>query len=260
MWSYPEIDPILIRIGPIAIHWYAISYLVGISLAWWVLSRRARDERIPWNSEQLSDLLFYSVLGIVIGGRVGYMLFYNRAQLLADPLSLFRVWEGGMSFHGGLVGVMVAFYIFGRWHGKTFFEVADYVTPAVPLGLGCGRLGNFANTELPGRVTDVPWGVVFPGETVARHPSSLYQAILEGPVLFTVLWLFSARPRPSMAVSGLFLVGYGTLRVVSEFFRQPDQQLGFIAFGWLTMGQLLSVPMILLGCAFLIYSYTQNTR
>lgn len=255
MWHYPRIDPVLVHIGPLSIHWYAISYLVGISLVWWVLTRRARADDIAWNEEQLSDLLFYLVLGVIVGGRLGYMLFYDMPDLLANPLSLFKVWEGGMSFHGGMLGVFAGMFVYARRNGRAFFDVSDYIAPGIPLALGCGRLGNFANTELPGRITDVPWAVIFPGEAVGRHPSSLYQALLEGPFLFTVMWLFSAKPRPRMAVSGLFLIGYGSLRVFSEFFRQPDPQLGFIAFGWLTMGQLLSVPMILFGIAFLVYSY-----
>ena len=260
MWHYPSIDPVLVHIGPLAIHWYAISYLVGISLVWWVLTRRARSDRIPWNEEQLSDLLFYLVLGVIVGGRLGYMLFYDLPDLEANPLNLLKIWQGGMSFHGGMVGVFVGMYVYGRFNRRTFFEIADYIAPGIPLALGCGRLGNFANTELPGRITDVPWAVIFPGETVGRHPSSLYQAVLEGPLLFTVMWLFSAKPRPRMAVSGLFLVGYGSLRIFSEFFRQPDPQLGFIAFGWLTMGQLLSLPMVLFGVAFLVYSYRTQSN
>lgn len=255
MWHYPKIDPVLVHLGPLSIHWYAISYLVGIGLVWWVLTRRARSDDIPWNDEQLADLVFYLVLGVIIGGRLGYMVFYDLPDLVSHPLALFKIWQGGMSFHGGMLGVFAGMYVYGRIQGRTFFEVADYIAPGVPLALGCGRLGNFANTELPGRITDVPWAVIFPGESVGRHPSSLYQAVLEGPVLFSVMWLFSAKPRPQMAVSGLFLVGYGTLRFTSEFFRQPDPQLGFIAFGWLTMGQLLSLPMILFGVAFLLYSY-----
>lgn len=255
MWHYPKIDPVLVHIGPLAIHWYAISYLVGIGLSWLVLTRRAKSDKIPWNEEQLSDLVFYLVLGVIIGGRLGYMLFYDLPGLIHNPLTLFKIWDGGMSFHGGMLGVFVGMYVYGRMNGRTFFEISDYIAPGIPLALGCGRLGNFANTELPGRITDVPWAVIFPGETVGRHPSSLYQAFLEGPFLFTIMWWFSARPRPRMAVSGLFLVSYGSLRVFSEFFRQPDPQLGFIAFGWLTMGQLLSFPMILFGAAFIAYAY-----
>lgn len=260
MWHYPRIDPVLVHIGPLAIHWYAISYLVGIGLVWWVLTRRARSDKIPWNNEQLSDLVFYLVLGVIIGGRVGYMLFYDLPALVSNPLTLFKIWDGGMSFHGGMLGVFAGMYVYGRLNGRGFFEVSDYIAPGVPLALGCGRLGNFANTELPGRVTDVPWAVIWPGQTMGRHPSSLYQAILEGPVLFAILWIFSAKPRPRMAASGLFLISYGALRIFSECFRQPDPQLGFIAFGWLTMGQLLSVPMIMFGLAFMYYGYRQDRK
>lgn len=260
MWHYPKIDPVLVHIGPLSIHWYAISYLVGISLCWFVLTRRARRDDVAWNEEQLSDVVFYLVLGVIIGGRLGYMLFYDAPDLIHNPLSLFKIWQGGMSFHGGMIGVFVGMYVYGRMNSRHFFDIADYIAPGIPLALGCGRLGNFANTELPGRITDVPWAVIFPGESVGRHPSSLYQAFLEGPLLFTIMWLFSAKPRPRMAVSGLFLIGYGSLRVLSECFRQPDPQLGFIAFGWLTMGQLLSLPMILFGIAFLIASYRNQSK
>ena len=258
MWHYPKIDPVLVHIGPLAIHWYAISYLVGIGLVWWVLTRRARSDKIPWNQEQLSDLVFYLVLGVIIGGRVGYMLFYDMPVLIAHPLTLFKIWDGGMSFHGGMLGVFVGMYVYAHMNGRRFFEVADYIAPGIPLALGCGRLGNFANTELPGRVTDVPWAVIWPGQHVGRHPSSLYQAFLEGPVLFTIMWWFSAKPRPRMAVSGLFLISYGSLRTFSECFRQPDPQLGFIAWGWLTMGQLLSFPMIVFGLLFMVYAYRRD--
>ena len=259
MWSYPDIDPIAISLGPISIHWYAISYLVGIGIAWRVgLWRVQQDKRFNWNGDQISDLIFYAVLGVIVGGRLGYMLFYNFDVVLASPLTLFKIWQGGMSFHGGMLGVFAGMYIYSRWHHRTFFSVTDFIAPMVPLALGSGRLGNFANTELPGRVTDVPWAVIFPGELVARHPSSLYQFFLEGPVLFAVLWIFSRKKRPEMAVSGLFLIGYGLLRVVSEFFREPDAHINFVAFGWLTMGQILSVPMVVIGVVFMAYAYARR--
>lgn len=258
MWSYPEIDPVLLSLGPFKIHWYAVSYLVGISLAWWVAGHRARTYKLPWNDEQISDLVFYAVLGVVLGGRVGYMLFYNLDFLVEDPLAILRVWEGGMSFHGGMLGVLLGMYLWGRRNGRTLFQVTDFMVIGVPLGLGCGRLGNFANTELPGRITEVPWAVIFPGESVGRHPSSLYQFLLEGPVLFAILYIFARKPRPEMAVSGLFLACYGAFRFLTEFFREPDSHLSFIAFGWLTMGQALSLPMVLIGAAFLVYSYRKT--
>ncbi|MCB1691206.1 MAG: prolipoprotein diacylglyceryl transferase [Pseudomonadales bacterium] len=259
MWKYPDIDPVIISIGPLAIHWYAISYMVGIGVVWWLLSRRVKARSLPWTGDDIADLAFYGMLGVILGGRIGYMLFYNFDVLLDKPLTIFRIWEGGMSFHGGMLGVLVAMFVYGIQKRRHFFDITDFIAPAIPIALGCGRLGNFANAELPGRVTDLPWGVVYPGDVVARHPSSLYQFILEGPVLFTILWTFSMKPRPRMAVSGAFLVGYGCLRFISENFRAPDPQLGFIAFGWLTMGQLLCVPMVLFGIAFLLYSYRTQT-
>jgi len=266
MWNYPQFDPVAISLGPIQIHWYALSYLIGISIVWWHLGFRNRrhpitvkKKEIPeWTAEQLSDLVFYAVLGVILGGRIGYMLFYGLEELIANPLNLFRVWEGGMSFHGGMLGVFLGVYWFARKCGKTFFQVTDFIAPSIPIALGCGRIGNFINGELPGRVTEVSWAVVFPGEAVARHPSSLYQAALEGPVLFFILWLFTLTKPPVVAISGMFLTGYGALRFISEFFRRPDQHMGdkgFIAFDWLTTGQLLSLPMIVLGVLFIIFSY-----
>ena len=260
MWTYPEIDPVLISIGPLAIRWYALSYLVGFALVWWVLKRRIASTRNDWTSEGLSDLLFiYGVLGVIVGGRVGYMLFYSTEQLLEDPLLILQPWKGGMSFHGGLIGVIVAAWIYAWRHGRSFFGVIDLVAPAIPLALGCGRLGNFINAELPGRVSDVPWALIYPGDVVARHPSSLYQFVLEGPVLFVALWLFSRNTRPPMVVSGAFLAGYGGLRFLSEFFREPDAHLQFVALGWITMGQVLSVPMVLLGIGLMVFGYRSVT-
>jgi phosphatidylglycerol:prolipoprotein diacylglycerol transferase len=277
MWEYPSIDPVAISLGPIQIHWYALSYLIGISLVWWHLSiknkanvattsagknsKQKNSDTPVWTSERLSDLIFYAVLGVILGGRIGYMLFYGMDQILESPLSVLRVWEGGMSFHGGMIGVFLGMYYFARKTGYTFFQITDFIAPSIPIALGCGRIGNFINGELPGRVSDVAWAVVYPGEAVARHPSSLYQALLEGPVLFFILWLFSRRPKPTMAVSGMFLLGYGGLRFLSEFFRRPDLHMGtdgFIAFDWLTTGQALSLPMIAFGVAFIAYSYRQS--
>jgi phosphatidylglycerol:prolipoprotein diacylglycerol transferase len=257
MWYYPNLDPVAISLGPISIHWYAISYLVGIGLVWWTLGYRNRHYASGYSDEQLSDLVFFAVLGLLLGGRIGYMLFYGMENLLANPASALRVWEGGMSFHGGLIGVLLGVLWFARKTGRTFFQITDFIAPSIPIALGCGRIGNFINAELPGRVTEVPWGLVYPGEVVARHPSSLYQAMLEGPVLFVLLWVFAMKPRPVMAVSGLFLVGYGLLRIFSEIFRQPDSHLGFVLFDQVTQGQLLSLPMVLLGTGFIAYSYYQ---
>ncbi len=254
MWQYPELDPIAVSIGPLSIHWYAISYLVGIGLAWWVVKIRARRFDLPFNDEQISDLVFYATLGVLLGGRVGYLLFYGMGGVIDDPISVFKLWKGGMSFHGGMLGVLLAMYVYARKTGRKYFEVTDFIAPVVPLGLGSGRLGNFINAELPGRVTEVPWAVIYPGDVVGRHPSSLYQAALEGPVLFLLLWWFASRrpARPRMAISGMFCLGYGVLRVFSELFREPDAHLSYIAFGFFTMGQLLSIPLALFGVALLI--------
>ena len=218
MWNYPEFDPVAISLGPVAIHWYALSYLIGIGGIWWHLGFRTNKLKLGWNDEQISDLVFYAVLGVILGGRVGYMLFYGQDQLLEDPLSLFKIWQGGMSFHGGMLGVAIAMYFFGRTYNKTLFQVTDFIAPSIPIALGTGRLGNFINGELPGRVTDVPWAAIYPGEMVGRHPSSLYQAFLEGVILFLILWLFTLRNKPTIAVTGMFLLGYGGLRFFSALF------------------------------------------
>jgi phosphatidylglycerol:prolipoprotein diacylglycerol transferase len=255
MWHYPQFDPVAISLGPLSIHWYALSYLVGISLAWWSLGIRNRHQNLGWTKEAISDVIFYGVLGVILGGRIGYMLFYGYASLAENPLIIFQLWKGGMSFHGGMLGVAIALFVYSRKYKRPFFEVMDFIAPCIPLGLGCGRIGNFINGELPGRITDVPWAAIYPGEVIGRHPSSLYQAMLEGPVLFLIIWIFASRPRPTMTITGLFLISYGSLRVLSEFFRQPDDHLGFIAFDWVTQGQLLSLPMVLLGIAFVFVGY-----
>ncbi len=252
----PQIDPIAIQLGPLAIRWYGLMYLLGFLAAWWLGRRRARRDGSGWSDAQVDDLIFYAALGVILGGRVGYVLFYGFEQLLADPLYLLRIWEGGMSFHGGLLGVLVAAWLFGRKHGFGFFGVTDFVAPLVPIGLGAGRVGNFVNGELWGRVSDVPWAMVFAhAGPLPRHPSQLYEALLEGLVLFVLLWLYSARPRPRMAVSGLFLLGYGTARTAVEFAREPDAHLGYLAGDWLTMGMLLSLPMVLAGAVMMRLAY-----
>lgn len=254
MLTYPSIDPVLLQLGPLAIHWYGIMYLIGFSLAWWLGLRRAHSAGIePF---EVGDIVFFCVLGVVLGGRLGYVLFYNLGDYLAHPLSIFKVWQGGMAFHGGLLGVLVAVWLYARKSGYRFFALTDFIAPLVPLGLAAGRVGNFINGELWGRPTDLPWGMVFPtADEVARHPSQLYQAALEGVTLFVILWWFSRKPRPMMAVSGLFLIGYSSFRFFVEFFRTPDAHLGFLAFDWLTMGQLLSVPMFIAGVILMILGY-----
>jgi len=255
--TYPQIDPVAISIGPLDIHWYGLMYLFGFAFVW--LLGRYRVGRSGWEAEQLDDLLFYGALGVILGGRLGYVLFYDLPANLDNPLNLLKIWQGGMSFHGGLIGVLVAFWYFGRKTGKAFFEISDFIAPMVPIGLMLGRIGNFINGELWGRVSDVQWAMVFPGAgPLPRHPSQLYQAALEGLLLFVILWLFSMKARPRAAVSGLFLLGYGMFRFVVEFVRIPDPQYGYLAFGWLTMGQVLCLPMILGGIIMIRWAYRRE--
>jgi len=252
--TYPQIDPVALSLGPLQIHWYGLMYLFGFA-AVWILGRK-RAARHGWEYVQLEDILFYGAIGVIVGGRLGYALFYDLAANLDNPLNLLKIWQGGMSFHGGLLGVLVAFWCFSKKTGKTFFEISDFIAPMVPLGLLFGRLGNFINGELWGRVSDVPWAMVFPGAgPLPRHPSQLYEALLEGAVLFIILWLFSSKPKPLGAISGLFLIGYGGFRFMVEFVRIPDPQYGYLAFGWLTMGQVLCLPMIILGVILMRKAY-----
>ncbi|CED72286.1 prolipoprotein diacylglyceryl transferase [Aliivibrio wodanis] len=256
--NFPQIDPILIEIGPLAVRWYGLMYLFGFMFALWLANKRADKPNSGWTRDQVSDLLFAGFLGVVIGGRVGYVLFYNFGQFLDNPLYLFEVWTGGMSFHGGLLGVITAMLWYGYKNNRSFFTIADFVAPLVPFGLGAGRLGNFMNGELWGRVTDVPWAMVFPtGGPFPRHPSQLYEFALEGIVLFLILNWFIRKPRPLGAVSGLFLFGYGTFRFLVEYVRQPDAQLGL--FGdWISMGQILSLPMVIGGLLMVIWAFKRN--
>jgi phosphatidylglycerol:prolipoprotein diacylglycerol transferase len=268
---YPliDFDPVAFSLGPLSVHWYGIMYLLAF-LAFWGLGGRFARSR-PWSGwkpEEVGDFLFYGMLGVILGGRLGYVLFYGLDSLLRDPLFLIRVWDGGMSFHGGLVGVILAMAWYGRRTDRTFWQIADFVAPLVPIGLALGRLGNFIGGELWGRVTDAPWAMIFPSslgpgatgglgleeawragllDSFARHPSQLYQAGLEGLALFIILQWYAASPRPAGAVSGLFLAGYGGFRFIVEFFREPDGHLGFLVGDWLTMGMVLSIPMIVAG-------------
>ena len=253
MFLYPEFDPVALRIGPLAVRWYGITYLVGFAAAWYLGKRRAARPGSPVTPLQVDDLIFYAALGVILGGRIGYMLFYGFDQIVANPLNLFRIWEGGMSFHGGLLGVLAAMALYARKLGKGFFQVTDFIAPLVPIGLGAGRIGNFINGELWGAPTTVPWAFIVEGE--ARHPSQLYEACLEGLALFVILWLFSAKPRPTMAVSGMFLIGYGVFRSAVEFVRLPDAHLGYLALGWVTMGQVLSLPLLVFGGLLLWLAY-----
>lgn len=260
MLIHPDFDPVAFSLGPLHVRWYGLMYLLGF-LAGWALGRyRANRPNSGWTAAQVDDLVFYIALGVILGGRIGYVLFYGFGNFLRDPLALFRVWEGGMSFHGGFLGVLLAMALFARKHHKGFWPTMDFVAPLIPPGLFFGRIGNFINGELWGRVTDAPWGMVFrqTGDGLPRHPSQLYQAALEGVALFLIVWLFSAKPRPTMAVSGVFALSYGVFRFLVEFVRQPDPQLGYLAFGWLTMGQLLSLPLIVVGVILLTLAYRRK--
>ena len=267
-----DFDPIAFSLGPVSVHWYGIMYAVAFALFWFLGERRRRAGRLPVGPTAFSDLAFYGMLGVILGGRLGYVLFYGSEQLLADPLSILRVWEGGMSFHGGLLGVLIACWIWSRRNGLHFFDTMDFVAPLVPIGLGVGRFGNFVGGELWGRHTDVAWGMIFPraiehvelsiaeiktmaaaGQLAAevRHPSQLYQMLLEGVVLFGILFVVSMKPRRRYLVSGLFALLYGAFRFAVEFVREPDAQLGYLAWGWLTMGQVLSLPLVVIGLVWI---------
>ncbi len=263
--NYPLIEPILIEIGPLAVRWYGLMYLLAFLACYVLGSQRAGKDDSGWEKTDVSDLIFYGVVGTIVGGRFGFVLFYSFDKFLLEPLWLFKLWEGGMSFHGGLLGVVTALWLYARKTSRHFWLVADFAAPLVPIGLGFGRIGNFINAELPGRVTDNLLGVHFPCASVSnlnltcfgqwdgalRHVSSLYQAFGEGVLLFMIVWLFSIRARRPGLISGMFLTGYGTIRFVIEWFREPDAAIGFVAFDWLTMGQLLSLPMIAFGILLL---------
>ena len=253
MLQYPDIDPIAFSVAGIKVHWYGLMYLLGFAI-FMVLGRvRARDPGHGVTPRDVDDLLFYGVLGVILGGRAGYVLFYDLERFIQDFRTIFMIWEGGMSFHGGLLGVLVALVVFSRRRGMAFLRSTDFVAPLVPLGLGAGRMGNFINGELWGRVSDVPWAMVFPHvDNLPRHPTQLYQLLIEGVLLFVILWVYSSKQRATGTVTGLFAVLYALGRIGVEFFREPDAHIGFVAWGWLTMGQLLSLPLLLVG-AWLLY-------
>ncbi|NNC23404.1 prolipoprotein diacylglyceryl transferase [Salinisphaera sp. USBA-960] len=261
MFVRPDFDPIALSVGPLSVYWYGVMYLASFLVGWALANARTRLAHIEWSREQVGDFLFYVVLGVVLGGRLGYVLLYQPGAYFAHPLHILYVWDGGMSFHGGLIGVAAASLLFA-WRGQRhWFDVIDFVAPIVPIGLFLGRIGNFINGELVGRIvhTPVPWAMVYPqvGPN-PRHPSELYEACLEGLLLFVLLWFFALRPRPRGVVTGVFLTGYGCARFVAEFFRQPDPFAGFVAFGWMTLGQVYSLPMIAIGVALMIWGYTRR--
>lgn len=281
-YSFIAFDPVAFSIGPLEVHWYGIMYLLAFLFFWALGSWLANNRKWwGWSSQEVGDFLFYGMLGVVLGGRLGYVFFYSFQNLLDDPLFLFRITDGGMSFHGGLLGALVAMWWFGRRTGRSFWKVSDFVAPLVPVGLGLGRVGNFIGGELWGRSSDAPWAMIFANsiqaggwqsveleaawksgalDHLARHPSQLYQALGEGLALFILLAVYSMRPRPTAAVSGLFLVGYGCFRFMAEFFREPDDHIGFIIGEWLTMGMLLSLPMVLAGIVIMVFAYNSRGK
>lgn len=262
MLTYPTIDPVAISVGPVNVHWYGIMYLFAFAAAWLLAMRRASQPHSPIQSSHVEDLIVYGALGVVIGGRIGYVMFYNFEQWLGDPLWLLRVWEGGMAFHGGLLGVIAAIFLYCRRIKVSYLDTLDFIAPLVPLGLGFGRIGNFIGQELWGRATESSWGMVFPRdpEALLRHPSQLYQAFLEGLVLFAIVYWFSRKPRPRLAVGSVFLIFYGLFRFVIEFVRQPDDHIKTLVFGWMTRGQLLSLPMIAVGIGVLCWVYMAHAK
>ena len=272
--QYPVIDPVIVSLGGgLALRWYGLMYLLGFAAVWFLGKHRAKTDPGKWQAQEISDLVFYGAMGAVLGGRVGYVFFYNFDVFLGDPLYLFRMWEGGMSFHGGLIGVALGVLYFAKKYERTWIQVADFLAPLCPIGIGLGRMGNFINMELPGRVTESAIGLIYKcekvrgltqtcvgeWETVARHPSPLYQALTEGLLLFLIVWFVSSKPKPAGFVSGVFLSGYGLFRIFTENFRSPDAHIGYIAFDWLTMGQILSLPMLIAGILLIVWSRTQRT-
>src|SRR6202050_131129 len=256
MLTYPHINPIAISVGPLKVHWYGIMFLSGFVAGWLLARYRARRPGSTWTPLDVDDLIFYCAVGVILGGRIGWCIFYGHDVIAESWLNVFRIWDGGMSFHGGMLGVIAATLIFARVKRKNFADVMDFVAPLPGIGLMAGRIGNFINGELWGKPTDVPWGFKVDGQV--RHASQLYEAFLEGLVLFVVLWWFTSRPRPRLAPSGLFLVIYGTARFLIEFVRVPDEHLGYLAAGWVTMGQILSFPMIIVGFILLAVAYQRR--
>lgn len=260
MVFYDDINPVALNLGALKIYWYGVMYVIGFLVAWRLAIIKIKRSPGFLTAMDLGDLIFYCALGVILGGRIGYILFYNFQEFLQNPLFLFRIWEGGMAFHGGLLGVLISMYFFAKKKQKPFLEIMDFIAPLTPIGLMLGRIGNFINGELWGKVTNLPWGVIFPyGGPSPRHPSQIYEALLEGLLLFLILWFYSQKPRRRGKISGLFLLGYGVARFFCEFFRVPDIQLGYLAFHWLTMGQILTIPMLIVGVyLFWFYKPSEN--
>lgn len=256
MLVYPGFDPVALEFGPLKVRWYGLTYLIAFAVAWWLARRRAAQPGSTWQVTDVDDFLFFAMLGVILGGRIGYTLFYGMEFWLQDPLYLLRVWEGGMSFHGGLIGVLVALAVFAQRRGRRIADVFDFAAALPGIGILAVRVGNFINGELWGRPGDVPWAMLVDG--VARHPTQLYEALLEGALLAAVLWWFTSKPRPQWAPSGLFLIMYASGRLIVEFWRLPDAHIGYLAGGWLTMGHVLTLPMLLAGIALLLIAYRRN--
>jgi phosphatidylglycerol:prolipoprotein diacylglycerol transferase len=253
MLVYPGFDPVALELGPLKLRWYGLTYLVAFAAAWWLARRRAAAPGSTWKPVDVDDFLFFAMLGVIFGGRIGYTLFYGFEFWLEDPLYILKVWEGGMSFHGGLIGVLVALAVFAARRGRQIADVFDFAAALPGIGIFAVRMGNFINGELWGRPGDAPWVMLVDG--VARHPTQIYEALLEGALLAIVLWWFTQRPRPQWAPSALFLIMYGAGRLLVEFWRLPDAHIGYLAGGWLTMGHVLTLPMLVGGIALLVYAY-----
>lgn len=256
MLTYPHIDPIIFSVGPLAVRWYGLMYVLGFGAAWLLARHRAKQPGSTWKPLDVDDLIFFCAVGVILGGRIGWVLFYGIEEVIRQPLRALRIWEGGMSFHGGLLGVLVAVILFARSRGRALGDVADFTVALPALGIFFGRVGNFINGELWGKPTDVPWAFIVDG--VPRHASQLYEALLEGLVLFVIIWLYTRSPRPRWAASGLWLICYGVFRFAVEFVRVPDDNRGYLLWGWVTEGQILSAPMVLAGALMMWTAYRRN--